>query len=183
MLSNRLVFGYHGCDASLAERLVTGRADLMTSATEVEWLGSGSYFWEDSPDRARKWAEEKAKKGTLNIKKPAVVGAIIDLGNCLNLVDSESLSLVKEAFQILQASTESLPRNKGQDGKMRALDCAVIETLHQFREDTGKTPFDTVRSFFLEGHELYPDAGFRELDHVQICVRKAHSIKGYFLPR
>ena len=90
---------------------------------------------------------------------------------------------MKEAFQILQASTESLPRNKGQDGKMRALDCAVIETLHQFREDTGKTPFDTVRSFFLEGHELYPGASFRELDHVQICVRKAHSIKGYFLPR
>ena len=183
MLSNRVVFGYHGCDASLAKRLVSGRANLITSATELEWLGSGSYFWEDSPDRARRWAEEKVEKGGRGMKKPAVVGAIIDLGNCLNLVDSEALSLVKEAFQILKTTTESLPRNKGQDGKARGLDCAVIETLHQFRADTGKSQFDTVRSFFLEGNELYPGAGFRELDHVQICVRKPHSIKGYFLPR
>lgn len=183
MLSNPVVFGYHGCDASLAERLVTGHADLTTSATKVEWLGSGSYFWEDSPDRARLWAEEKAKKGTHGIKKPAVVGAIIDLGNCLNLVDSESLDLLKEAFHILKSTTEILPRNKGQDGKARALDCAVIETLHRFRKDTGKPQFDTVRSFFLEGQELYPEAGFRELDHVQICVRTSHSIKGYFLPK
>ena len=83
----------------------------------------------------------------------------------------------------MKTTTESLPCNKGQDGKARGLDCAVIETLHQFRADTGKSQFDTVRSFFLEGNELYPGAGFRELDHVQLCVRTAHSIKGYFLPR
>jgi hypothetical protein len=183
MLSNRVVFGYHGCDASLAERLVTRRANLKTSTSEFDWLGSGAYFWEDSPDRARRWAEEKAINGTHGIKKPAVVGAIIDLGNCLNLVDSESLDLLKESFQILQASPEPLPQNHGEDGKARALDCAVIETLHRFRADTGKTEFDTVRSFFLEGCELYPGAGFRELDHVQICVRTMHSIKGFFLPR
>ena len=183
MLSNPVVFGYHGCDAAVAEKLVTGRSDLTTSASAFEWLGNGSYFWEDSPDRAKLWAEEKAKKGTHGIKRPAVVGAIIDLGNCLNLVDSESLNLVKDAYQILRVSDVSLPINSGKDGKARALDCAVMETLHRFREDTGKTPFDTVRSFFLEGDELYPTAGFRELDHIQICVRTSKSIKGYFLPR
>jgi len=44
-------------------------------------------------------------------------------------------------------------------------------------------PFDTARGFFLEGRELYPTAGFRELDHIQICVRSSKQIIGYFLPR
>jgi hypothetical protein len=183
MLSNPVVFGYHGCDAAVAEKLVTGRSNLTTSASAFEWLGTGSYFWEDSPDRAKLWAEEKAKKGPHGIKNPTVVGAIIDLGNCLNLVDSASLDLVKDAYRLLQVSDEPLPINRGTEGKARALDCAVMETLHRFRENAGKTPFDTVRSFFLEGHELYPTAGFRELDHIQICVRTPKSIKGYFLPR
>ena len=59
----------------------------------------------------------------------------------------------------------------------------MIETLHQLRHKEGKPPFDTARGFFLEGRELYPTAGFRELDHVQICVRSSKQIIGYFLPR
>jgi hypothetical protein len=31
----------------------------------------------------------------------------------------------------------------------------------------GEQPFETARGFFLEGHVLYPAAGFRELDHIQ----------------
>ena len=37
--------------------------------------------------------------------------------------------------------------------------------------------------YFWEGDELYPNAGFREKDHIQICVRNPNCIKGYFLPR
>lgn len=34
-----------------------------------------------------------------------------------------------------------------------------------------------------EGHSLYPNAGFAEKDHIQICVCNPNCIKGYFLPR
>jgi hypothetical protein len=60
---------------------------------------------------------------------------------------------------------------------------AVIETVHTFKHQTGQSPFDSVRSVFYEGNELYPNAGFREKDHVQICVRNPNCIKGFFLPR
>ena len=56
-------------------------------------------------------------------------------------------------------------------------------SLHQLRREEGKPGFDTVRGFFTEGSELYPGAGFRELDHIQICVRSLKQIMGYFWPR
>jgi len=59
MLSRPIVFGYHGCDADLARRVVSGKADLFKSESIYEWLGHGICFWEDSPDRARRWAIEK----------------------------------------------------------------------------------------------------------------------------
>ena len=45
------------------------------------------------------------------------------------------------------------------------------------------SPFDSVRGVFWEGKELYKNAGFREKDHIQICIRNPNCIKGYFLPR
>ena len=59
----------------------------------------------------------------------------------------------------------------------------MLETLHQLRQEEGKPAFDTVRGFFIEGRELYAGAGFRELDHIQICVRSPQQIIGCFWPR
>ena len=36
---------------------------------------------------------------------------------------------------------------------------------------------------FWEGKPLYPNAGFAEKNHIQICVCNPNCIKGYFLPR
>ena len=71
----------------------------------------------------------------------------------------------------------------GTDFKARYLDWAVFEHLHASREIDGLPPFDTVRGFFVEGSELYPGAGLRDPDHVQICVRNPKCLKGFFLPR
>ena len=43
--------------------------------------------------------------------------------------------------------------------------------------------YDSVKGVFWEGQELYPNAGFREKNHIQICVCNPNCIKGYFLPR
>ena len=180
MLSHSLVIGYHGCDRILAQRIVAGKSDLQPSQNSWDWLGHGIYFWEDSPARALRWAEAEVGKLKSRIKFPAVLGAVIDLRNCMNLADTEALSLVKSAYQSyleLCAASSALPAEN------RRLDCAVIETLHQLRQKEGKQSFDTARGFFLERRELYPTAGFRELDHIQICVRSSQQIAGYFLPR
>jgi hypothetical protein len=66
---------------------------------------------------------------------------------------------------------------------LRELDCAVIETLHKIRKDENLQMFDSVRGVFWEGRELYPNAGFREKDHIQICIRNPNCIKGFFYPR
>ena len=70
----------------------------------------------------------------------------------------------------------------GNEWRMRALDCAVINYLHFAREAEGDPAFDTVRAAFIEGAPLYEGAGFYERTHIQICVRRPEQILGYFRP-
>jgi hypothetical protein len=183
---SRYVLGYHGCDEVVARKIAAGADTLAPSKNDYDWLGHGQYFWEDSPSRALHWAEDESKRPGGKIKTPSVLGAVIDLGNCLNLIDAESLALVRSAHARLEklAQELGLPMavNGGHDFRARCLDCAVLEALHRWQEEDAFEPFDTVRAFFVEGEPLYPTAGIRQLDHVQICVRNPESIKGYFLP-
>jgi hypothetical protein len=183
---SRYVLGYHGCDEAVARKVVVGSDTLRPSKNAYDWLGHGQYFWEDSPRRAHRWAQEESKRAGGKIKTPSVLGAVIDLGNCLNLIDAESLERVRSAHHRLEklANELRLPLaiNGGEDFRARKLDCAVLEALHQWRAEDELEAFDTVRAFFVEGEPLYPTAGIRQLDHIQICVRSSESIKGYFLP-
>jgi len=187
-----LVLGFHGCDESVAMKVLTGETFLKRSVNNYDWLGHGSYFWENSPSRAMEFAVHLQKfpnhsKG--KIEKPAVIGAVIDLGYCLDLLDFDNLQLLKKGYQMLQLTSDyvNFPKNKSIGGigdiLLRELDCAVIEALHTFEEDSHQQPFDSIRGVFTEGKELYPNAGFREKDHIQICVRNPNCIKGFFLPR
>jgi len=51
------------------------------------------------------------------------------------------------------------------------------------RADAKLPSYDSVKGVFTEGEELYNNAGFKEKDHIQICIRNPNCIKGYFLPR
>ncbi|MGD1086117.1 MAG: hypothetical protein ABSA47_15390 [Verrucomicrobiota bacterium] len=141
MLSHSLVIGYHGCDRNLAGRIIAGETELKPSENAWDWLGHGIYLWEDSPARAFRWAEAEAGQAGSKIKSPAVLGAVVDLGNCLNLTETEALALVKSAHQTyleVCAATGALPaENRGQEFQIRRLDCAVIEMLHQLRQKDG----------------------------------------------
>lgn len=136
------------------------------------------------------WAELKHEKEPERIKSPFVVGAIIDLGYCPNLVDSKNIELLKMGYSILETTmgdSSLMPTNKNikksQDNLIRDLDCAVIETLHSFNAQENEQAFDTVRGVFWEGNRIYPNAGFKEKNHIQICVRNPNCVKGYFFPR
>jgi len=187
MVSRSLVLGFHGCDQSLAYAVASGNQELGLSQNAYDWLGHGIYFWEDSPARALRWAQDESRRRSGKVRAPALLGAVIDLGNCLNLIDVEALALVKAAYEayreICRVSGTQEARNRGPDLRARYLDCAVIETLHKLRAENNLPAFDTVRGFFVEGTELYPGAGLRELDHIQICVRSPRQVTGYFLPR
>jgi hypothetical protein len=188
--STTFILGYHGCDAKLAKRIIDGSIALSASHNNYDWLGDGIYFWEHSQRRAYEFALEVARRphpSGQKIKTPAVVGAIIDLGRCLNLLDSRFIETVKLAYEdLLKSSRVSgapLPENSGgPDLRSRNLDCAVLRTLHQLREETGAKPFDTVRAAFIEGQPLYENAGFATKSHIQVCVRDVARIKGYFRP-
>lgn len=186
-----LVIGFHGCALSTFREVVCGGGELTPSNNNYDWLGSGIYFWEQNYDRALQWAEEQAERG--RVSEPAVIGAVIDLGYCLNLTDSHYTGLLKNEYQLMKQEFRELgldmPKNIGrtEDLLLRKLDCAVIEHLHHRMESRreseqaeGVEPFDSVRGLFSEGDRIYPGAGIREKTHVQICVRNPNCIKGYF---
>lgn len=177
-----LVLGFHGTDKKTAEAVLAGKTHLEHSTNDYDWLGHGTYFWEYSPRRAYEFAKEKMKRG--EIKSVAVIGAVIDPGVCLNLLEASALAELKNAYGLLNILEEPPKNIGGDDLYKRYLDCSVIELVHSIRRES-KEPlpnYDTVRGAFWEGKELYPNAGFKEKNHVQLCVRTQSSIKGYFRP-
>ncbi len=189
-----LVLGFHGCDEAIAQRVISNDAYLRESQNIHDWLGHGVYFWENSPERALEFAtflRDNPSRSQNPIIKPAVIGAVIDLGFCFDLLDYGSLQILKTSYHVFKSIWEntgrSIPQNlmvgNSNDLLLRNLDCAVFETLHKFRIDNNEQPYDSVRGVFWEGSELYPNAGFREKDHIQLCIRNPNCIKGFFNPR
>jgi len=181
-LSTSFVFGYHGCDRKVGERILAGQADLQPSENDYDWLGPGVYFWEANPERAYQFAVEKSKRKQ-GIVEPYVLGAVIDLGYCLDLTTKDSLDDLRDAHQSLMASLQSdgaAPPRNGPQPWMRSLDCAVIRRFHAIIEDSNSPAADTVRGIFQEGALIYFGSAFREKTHIQIAVVNADCIKAKF---
>ena len=197
-LLSSFLLGFHGTDEATADAILAKNHHLSPSENDYDWLGHGIYFWEYSPLRAFQFAQEKFKWQKRN-EKIAVIGAIIDPGHCLNLLDAQGLSFLPAAYQALleaRGGLAFLPQNG--DGKQlwqRSLDCAVINTVHEIRNLTqspewlgqhpGSKPlpaYDSVRGAFQEGGPVYPGARIEKKNHIQICVRNTDCIKGYFRP-
>jgi hypothetical protein len=181
------ISAFHSCDREVGLRILNGEEDLIASDNVWDWLGPGIYFWEQNPGRALEYAIECAvgrQKNKTRIKTPFVIGAVIELGNCLNMLEPVSIDIVKKAhgrlIETCQNSGDPLPTNKG---AIRKLDCSVIKYVHKTREKNQLPPYDTVRSAFNEGSQIYSDSNFYDRLHIEICVRNASLIKGYFLPR
>lgn len=185
-----LILGFHGCDEAVGKAIIAGTRTLKPSRNTYDWLGHGFYFWEFNPIRARSFAEERSERpaGSTKIKDPFVLGAVIDLGYCWNLLEESGIKVLKQGYETLREALdtegEKLPTNVPADEPLkRDLDCAVIEAVHNLNERVGKRRFDSVRGVFVEGDPIYPAAGVREKNHIQICVRNPNCIKGFFEPR
>lgn len=186
-----LIIGFHGCDIETYKKVMENNESLKPSNNDYDWLGNGIYFWEQDLNRAWEWAEKAQQRTRGEIKAPAVIGAVIDLGFCLNLLDDGCIAILQNQYNIFKVSAEiankTIPKNtnigNNTDLLIRKLDCAVIESLHHQREISNEQPFDSVRGVFLEGEPIYPTSGFMKHSHIQICVRNPNCIKGFFAPR
>ena len=105
-----LVLGFHGCSKDVFKRVINEGQHLKKSNNSYDWLGNGVYFWEQNYQRAFEWASGKYGDDA------AVIGAVIDLGYCLNLTDSSSADILRIGYDILKVRCEAigaeLPKNR-----------------------------------------------------------------------
>jgi len=93
----RTIIGYHGCSIAFAHDILLGQIPIDAwepSENEWDWLGHGIYFWEHSPKRAMRWAQEK-------YDEPAVLGAVVQLGRCFDLLDESVTAALSDGYQTL----------------------------------------------------------------------------------
>ena len=99
------VFGFHGLDRKVGFDILTQKKEFKHSNNPYDWLGQGVYFWENNYERAVQYAEEDSKRPHTKIEDPYVLGTILDLGNCLDLLDQKYLDFLSFAY-------EQFPRSK-----------------------------------------------------------------------
>ena len=167
------VFGFHGCSSDVADAVLhADGVSLTSSENDYDWLGSGIYFWEGAPVRALEWAVKKFGQDNA-----AVLGARINLGHCLDLMDVDTYQVLGRTYQALVDSGVKLPTN----GKLlHRLDCLVINTATAHAESELGLPYDTVRCPFVEGEPVFPNSRFYDHSHIQISVRNPSAIVSLF---
>jgi hypothetical protein len=170
---HRTIVAYHGTTEAEADDLVEGVAFKPSNKT-FEWLGKGVYFWEYAPKQAWWWGKEMRK-----YKKPAVVGAMIRLGNCLDLLDPENVRWLRSVYDDIipkwRKAKVPIPQNVL---SKRSLDCAMLNWIYS-QSDKSKSSIETCRGVFVptssakrvwRGSWIYDEA------HIQICVREQKNI-------
>lgn len=79
--------------------------DFPPSHNDYDWLGPGIYFWEDNLDRA--WDHARTSyRPQIGIETPFVLGATLELGVCLDLLDQEWIDYLQDTYQEFKRSTE-----------------------------------------------------------------------------
>jgi hypothetical protein len=188
----RTVVGYHGCDAAVAERLLAGERELRISRNPYDWLGEGVCFWEHGPSRAYEWAVEQAKLSRTKVRNPSVIGAQINLGVCLDLLDTANTRLLGLWYgrfrYFMRQNRIRMPRNREVRGTrrgdmvLRFRDCAVIDYALSRLAQTERILYQTVRGVFLEGGPAFPGSAIAMKSHIQIAVRDTTCVLEFFRP-
>ena len=160
--------GYHGTSVERAERILAG--GFQPSRNDYDWLGDGAYFFQDSPSRAWEWARERFGGDA------AVLGAEIDLADCLDLLDPDWHPIVRRAHDDLLRRLREMgfPEPRQTKGAHR-LDRAVLNDAADGAAEIG-FPVRSIRAAFAEGEALYPGSALFSKSHVQIAVRDLSAI-------
>ncbi len=173
---DRTVVAFHGTRRSTADKLVAG-ATFGKSENDDDWLGHGIYFWEYAPQQAWWWAERR-----YGASDAAVVGALVRLGRCIDLLDPSNAGLLRsshvELVNALKAAGKSL-KNNANTHKYR--DCTVFNYLYAKLESEGFR-VESSRAVFVplvagKGlPRLWERSGVFEGAHIQLSVREPSNI-------
>ncbi|WP_437640370.1 hypothetical protein [Sorangium sp. So ce854] len=172
---HRTVIGYHGTRRSTAQALVGG-APFSASTNDDDWLGHGIYFWEYAPQQAWWWARRRYGEDDA-----AVVGAMIHLGRCLDLLDPVNARLLGTAHTKLLAALAAAGQKPPQNANThKYLDCAFFNYMFALLDDRYR--YESVRAVFVPLQprkgmpRLWKRSGVFEGGHIQISVRDPRNI-------
>lgn len=129
-------------------------------------------------------SSQRKQFNEIPISTPFVSCATIEPGYCLNLIEPESLSILKRAYSGLVGMCDEAGINLPVNNKdNRKLDCAVINYVHLLIMEEGKPSYDTVCCAFPKGGVIYPGTTLSSSDHIQVCVLNKDKINVCFLTR
>ena len=163
------VIGFHGTRRDVVSRLLAHA--IQVSDQHFEWLGTGFYFWQDSPWRAHRWAVERFGDDA------AVIVARVSLDGCLDLFNPQwhhSLAEADDEYVSDCVLNGRAPAENRPSGN-RARDCAVINWYCDRAADES-LHIRSVRAIFEEGEPIFEASAIRALSHVQIAVRDPSTI-------
>src|SRR5204863_1662910 len=135
----------------------------------------GVYFWEYAPQQAWWWARDR------HARNPAVIGAMIRLGRCLDLLDPENVKLIRAGHRgltaDLRAAKQPMPKNANTH---KYLDCAVFQWLFSELDELGYR-YETCRGVFVPMENgriprLWDRSGIFRGGHIQVTVRQPMNI-------
>jgi hypothetical protein len=191
--TNKWVYGYHGTTDESADLICENGFKFSDAnakqSPDGSWLGDGVYFWQDAPIRAWKWAEMKAsERGS----KPAVVRAIINLQDCMDLLDIDPFSFLKRAhnlyieecrrkgvFSVAQVGLKII-RDRVLVKSHHYLDCKIINHAIQLLWETEGIRIPAIRAVFVQGRAVFKTSCLYNLSHVQVSVRENAVLKDVF---
>lgn len=163
------VVGFHGTSKAAVPHLLA--RDIRPSDQHFEWLGTGFYLWQDSPWRAREWAQGRFGSDA------AVVVARIDLDGCLDLLNPHWQAQLRDAdFEfVLDCVARERPIPVNTEFGNHARDAATINWYCDRSAEGGHT-IRSVRATFEEGEPIFEASKIRSKSHVQIAVRDLTAI-------
>ena len=161
--------GFHGTSKQAVPHLLA--RDIRPSDQQFEWLGTGFYLWQESPWRAREWAEDRFGS------EAAMVVARVDLDGCLDLLNPRWQTELHDAdFEFaMECFLEGRPVPVNTDTGNHARDAATIN-FYCDRVGSEGHLVRSVRAIFEEGEPIFEASKIRSKSHVQIAVRDLTAI-------
>ncbi len=177
MLRERIeVYAYHETSQTKAASILQN--GFLASDNDYDWLGTGIYFFQDAPMRARQWATEQ------HPNEPAVICARIQLDNCIDLFDVKWFPILKNIYNLFddqyRSANRPLPKQNPSRSKAHRLDCAFFNFASQLISNDEQT-VECIRAVFVEGESIFPDSAIFDLAHAQIAIKNPALITEYYL--
>jgi hypothetical protein len=185
MVYHRTIVGYHGTRLSVALDIVNRRRPFKFSRNRDDWPGHGIYFWEYAPQQAFWWAERRKRRQKRN-EPIAILGSMIRLGFCFDLLDPYNIRYLKEIYREYRATETAAGRTIPENANhYKYLDCAVFQYAYAVIEASEeRLSVDSARAVYVptgDEKRIWTRSWISNGAHIQVCVRSPACILGTWL--